>query len=49
MDEFEKDKVLRTALGEDLAHEFLTLKRMEWVEFSRHVSDWERDRYVEFF
>jgi glutamine synthetase len=49
LDEFEKDKVLRAALGENLAQEFLTLKRMEWVEYSRHVSDWERDRYVEFF
>ena len=49
LDEFEKDKVLRAALGEDLAQEFLALKRMEWVEYSRHVSDWERDRYVEFF
>jgi glutamine synthetase len=49
LDEFEKDKVLRAALGENLSAEFLTLKRMEWVEYSRHVSDWERDRYVEFF
>jgi glutamine synthetase len=49
LDEFEKDKVLRAALGEDLSKEFLTLKRMEWVEYSRHVSDWERERYVEFF
>ncbi|HWA14607.1 MAG TPA: type III glutamate--ammonia ligase [Burkholderiales bacterium] len=49
LDEFEKDKVLRAALGEDLSKEFLTLKRMEWVEYSRHVSDWERQRYVEFF
>jgi len=49
LDEFEKDKVLRGALGEDLSQEFLTLKRMEWVEYSRHVSEWERDRYVEFF
>jgi glutamine synthetase len=49
LDEFEKDKVLRAALGEDVSQEFLTLKRMEWVEYMRHVSDWERDRYVEFF
>jgi glutamine synthetase len=49
LDEFEKDKVLRAALGEDLSQEFLTLKRMEWIEYSRHVSDWERERYVEFF
>ncbi len=49
LDEFEKDKVLRAALGEEVSNEFLTLKRMEWVEYMRHVSDWERDRYVEFF
>jgi glutamine synthetase len=49
VDEFAKDKVLRAALGEELSQEFITLKRMEWVEYSRHVSDWERDRYVEFF
>ncbi len=49
LDEFEKDKVLRAAIGEDLSQEFLTLKRMEWIEYSRHVSDWERERYVEFF
>jgi glutamine synthetase len=49
LDEFEKDKVLRAALGEGLSQEFLTLKRMEWVEYSRHVSEWERERYVEFF
>ena len=49
LDEFEKDKVLRAAIGEDLSQEFLTLKRMEWVEYSRHVSEWERERYVEFF
>ncbi|KPK33965.1 MAG: glutamine synthetase [Betaproteobacteria bacterium SG8_40] len=49
LDEFEKDKVLRAALGEDVSQEFLKLKRMEWVEYMRHVSDWERDRYVEFF
>lgn len=49
LDEFEKDKVLRAALGEKLSEEFISLKRMEWVEYSRHVSDWERERYVEFF
>jgi glutamine synthetase len=36
-------------LGADLAHEFIRLKRMEWTEYSRHVSDWESRRYLEFF
>jgi glutamine synthetase len=49
IDEFEKDKVLRAGLGEVLSAEFVELKRMEWVEYSRHVSDWERERYIEFF
>lgn len=49
IDEFAKDTVLRAALGEKLSEEFITLKRMEWVEYSRHVSDWERQRYLEFF
>ncbi|MSQ70272.1 MAG: type III glutamate--ammonia ligase [Betaproteobacteria bacterium] len=49
LDEFEKDAIVRAALGEDLAREFIRLKRMEWVEYCRHVSDWERQRYLEFF
>jgi glutamine synthetase len=36
------------ALG-PLAAEFLKLKRMEWVEYMRHVSDWETKTYLEFF
>jgi glutamine synthetase len=49
VDELEQDKVLRAALGENLSREFINIKRMEWIEYSRHVSEWERDRYVEFF
>jgi len=46
---FEADDVVRGALGEALAREFITLKRMEWVEYSRSVSAWETDRYLEMF
>ena len=46
---FEADEVVRAALGEALAVEFATLKRMEWVEYSRSVSAWETDRYLEMF
>ncbi|MBU3735672.1 MAG: type III glutamate--ammonia ligase [Methylobacterium sp.] len=45
----EKDKVIRAALGDGLAAEFIALKRMEWVDYMRHVSDWEIQRYVEFY
>ena len=44
----EKDKVIRDALG-PVADEFLKLKHMEWVEYMRHVSEWEIDSYLEFF
>jgi glutamine synthetase len=36
-------------LGEGIIGEFIKLKRMEWVEYQRQVSDWERERYAEFF
>jgi glutamine synthetase len=49
LDALEADPVVRAGLGDGLADEFLRLKRMEWVEYQRHVSQWERDRYVEFF
>ncbi len=42
------DSVVCGALG-PLAAEFLKLKRMEWVEYMRHVSDWETKTYLEFF
>jgi glutamine synthetase len=43
------DEVVRAALGEPLACEFERLKRAEWIEFARHVSAWELDRYVTAF
>jgi glutamine synthetase len=49
LDAFEGDKVIRDALGDGLSSEFLALKRAEWIEYMRHVSDWEIKRYVEFF
>ena len=49
VDAFASDAVLRAGVGENLAQEFIRLKRMEWVEYSRHVSAWETTRYLEFF
>ena len=45
----EGDTVIREALGANLFDEYVNLKRMEWVEYSRHVSVWEQKRYLEFF
>jgi glutamine synthetase len=49
MDALEADDVVKDGLGADLAAEFIQLKRMEWTEYARHVSDWETRRYVEYF
>jgi glutamine synthetase len=49
VDALEADPVICGGLGQDLAREFIRLKRMEWTEYSRHVSDWESKRYLEFF
>jgi len=45
----EKDTLFADALGADFMQEFITVKRMEWVEYQRHVSDWEVDRYLQYF
>jgi glutamine synthetase len=49
IDQFEGDKVIRDALGDSLSEEFIKIKRAESMEYQRHVSDWEINRYVEFF
>jgi glutamine synthetase len=49
VDALEADEVVKKGLGLELAQEFIQLKRMEWVEYSRHVSEWETRRYLEMF
>lgn len=41
--------MLRNALGADFVDEFVSLKREEWIDYHRHVSDWEVKRYLTFF
>jgi glutamine synthetase len=48
LDALEADAVVRDALA-PLSAEFLKLKRMEWIEYMRHVSEWEIKSYLEFF
>ena len=49
VDALADDPVVRGALGETLAQEFIRLKRTEWLAYARHVSDWELQRYVAAF
>jgi glutamine synthetase len=48
LDALAADSVVTDALGV-LAEEFIKLKQMEWIEYMRHVSEWEVQRYLEFF
>ena len=48
LDALEADSVIHDALA-PISGEFLKLKRMEWIEYMRHVSDWEIKTYLEFF
>jgi len=47
LDELEKDKVLRDALGPALYEAFSKAKRAEWDDFRMHVTDYEVERYLE--
>ncbi|MFA6041646.1 MAG: type III glutamate--ammonia ligase [Methylophilus sp.] len=49
LDALESDKVIMEALGENLMNEYIAIKRAEWIEYQRHVSGWEVNRYLEFF
>ncbi len=49
LDALEADSLFSTALGAPLIAEFLHVKRQEWIDYSRHVSDWEVNRYLEFY
>jgi len=49
LDELEKDSIFVEAMGSEIVSEFLKVKRAEWGDYLRHVSDWEVKKYAEFF
>ncbi len=49
LDALEGDRFLCEALGERLVGSFLKMKRQEWQEYHRTVSEWEIDRYLTFY
>ena len=48
LEELKADKVIQNALG-PISQEFLRLKEGEWKQYHRVVSQWEIDRYLQFF
>jgi len=49
VDEFEADEVVQSALGPELAREFIDVKRREWVRYHSAVGAWEVDEYLTLF
>ncbi len=49
LDALVADRVVQNGIGTELATEFIRLKRMEWIEYSRHVGEWETQRDLEMF
>lgn len=48
LDELERDEVILAALGA-ISGEFLRLKRAEWRDYHRQVTEWEVERYLTMF
>ncbi len=46
LDRFEKDDVIKTAVGDHIAERFLEAKREEVARFNREVTGWEIDAYL---
>jgi glutamine synthetase len=46
LDELEKDALVRETLGDHLFEHFLAAKREEWLDYIKHISPWETERYL---
>jgi glutamine synthetase len=46
IDQLEKDKVIKDALGPHIFEHYVTAKRQEWSAYIAHVHPWELDRYL---
>ena len=40
---FDRNAVLKSALGAEFSAAYVKLKMQEWDAYSRHLSDWERE------
>lgn len=44
---YEKDKALKTAMGDAFSSAFLTLKKQEWNSYVSHFTQWEKDNTLD--
>jgi glutamine synthetase len=47
--ELERDDVIRDALGEHIFERLTEAQRADWTAFCQHVTQWERERYMEVY
>lgn len=47
LDEMENNEVIKAGLGEEMFSTFMRAKRAEWDDYRIHVTDWEKERYLE--
>ncbi len=45
--EFATSKTLRAALGDEFVDSYAKLRNAEWLDFTRHLTQWERDRTLD--
>jgi glutamine synthetase len=45
-DHLERDEVIKNALGAEYADYYIQIKREEWGDYHRSVSQWETDNYL---
>ena len=46
VNKFESSELMKKTLGEHIHSYLVKTKRAEWMEYQRHVSQWELDRYL---
>jgi glutamine synthetase len=49
LDALEADAAMRALLGEEFVRVFIAVKRFELARFQAHVTDWERNEYLELY
>jgi glutamine synthetase len=49
VEELARSPVMRAALGEHVFSHLIDAQKQEWDAFRKHVSQWERDRYLELY
>ena len=49
LDALERDEAFRNLVGDEFVQVFTTIKRSELARLKAHVTDWERDEYLEMF